>query len=36
VAEFLENGEFGLQLFAFLLRHLLVADFLPAEDLCDA
>jgi hypothetical protein len=33
VAELLEDGELGLELFALLLRHLLVADFLAAEDL---
>jgi hypothetical protein len=32
--EFLENGELGLELFALLLRHFQVADFLAAQDLC--
>jgi hypothetical protein len=33
VSKLFEDGQLGLQLFAFLGRHLLVADFLPAEDL---
>jgi len=33
VAEFLEDGQLGLELLAFLLRHLEIADFLAAQDL---
>lgn len=33
VAEFLEDRQLGLELLAFLLRHLEIADFLAAQDL---